>query len=82
MIVAIGTNGLRCVVWGIAETKEEAEAEAVTEFEMDPDLPRPDLQFAQVSADRASEILAGDINAEDLIETVRDGWRVRKEFMP
>lgn len=73
MFAAIGTDGLRFVVWGLGETEEAAEAEAAAEAgSADPQL----ACTVPVTAERAADIRAGAITAEDLVSE-RDAadWR-------
>jgi len=65
MYAAIGTDGMREVVWGIGETEEAAEAEAASEAReagCDPELRRT----VAVTAEQAARIEAGEVDAATL----------------
>ena len=75
--VAIGTDGVRAVVWGVGIDEAEAEADAQRWLpDRDDDEDAEELRYARVPASRA----VGDVDAEEFIEPWRDGWRVRAEF--
>lgn len=61
---AIGSDGTRCVVWGLGDTREDAERDA---WEMaeggDPQL----IGTVRIDSARLRCIASGDIDAEDLV---------------
>lgn len=73
---AIGTDGNRAVVWGFGMTEAAARAEAIQKDATMADA----LQYAWVDYARFKRVGRGDVDAEDLIEAVGNGWRVRREY--
>lgn len=66
MIAAIGTNGIRDVVWGIGETAEAAIAEAREGLRQDGTPDNVELRTQEISAGDVEAIKAGDVDAEGL----------------
>lgn len=66
MIAAIGTDGIRDVVWGLGETAEDAIREARDGLRQDgtPDTVR--LTTREISAGDVAAVEAGDVDAERL----------------
>lgn len=65
--VAIGTDGVNPVIWGVGETEEEARADAerwMTDFYAQGEL--EELKFKMVSDERAHLVLHGKVEADDL----------------
>ena len=58
---AIGTDGMRPVVWGVGSTEEAAVADAWRWVE-----DREELRVVAISAERRATIEAGDVSASDL----------------
>jgi len=57
VIVAVGSDGNRLVVWGVGVDSESARADAERWAGDEP----VDLEFHEVSAERAADVLAGDV---------------------
>lgn len=66
MHAAIGTNGIRDVVWGMGETVEEAIEEAREGLRQDGMPDTVELSTREISAGDVVAIEAGDVDAERL----------------
>lgn len=58
MIAAIGTDGMRAVVWGLGETEDEARADAAKYLGGD----QEPLTFAPITEVQAAVIAGGDVS--------------------
>lgn len=66
MYAAIGTNGIRDIVWGLGESAEAAEEQAREGLREDgtPDI--VELRTQEVSAGDVAAVNAGDVDADRL----------------
>lgn len=63
MIAAIGTDGVRPVVWGLGATADEAIADAGDQE----DVGEQTFVTVEVDAARVARIACGDVDASDLV---------------
>lgn len=66
MIAAIGTDGIRLVVWGMGETAEEAISEAREGLRQDGTPDDVELTTREISAGDVAAVEAGDVDAARL----------------
>ena len=65
MIAAVASNGVELVVWGLGETREEAEEDALGYGD---EAYRPVTRFAYVAIDEAqrANVVAGNVSCASL----------------
>jgi hypothetical protein len=64
MIAAIGSNGLELVVWGIGDTREEAEEDA-TPYAAECTV-APSLTYVEIDEAQRAQIVAGNVSCASL----------------
>jgi hypothetical protein len=64
MVAAIGSNGLEMVVWGIGDSREEAEEDAAPYA--DDAYPRPRLTYVEIDEVQRANVVAGNVSCASL----------------
>lgn len=65
MFATVGSDGVRCVVWGLGVTPEEALTDAAQEANNDP----PEIiGTIEIGDERATLVREGHVGADDLVE--------------
>ena len=76
-IAAVGSNGLELVVWGIGDTRDEAEEDATPYVEDSTIAPR--LTYVEIDEAQRAQIVAGNVSCASLGIEVQN-YRGRPEY--